>query len=179
MSESKHGLALGELGELSEVGASCAANALGMILRRDVVAGARRQVEVGQYRPSAEWSTGVIFEMDGFLSGLIAILLPEPSRATLGALVGDRKDGALESALRELGNIVVSHTVSAIADELGEGILPSVPTLVMDDAGRFLMTQLGERAASYCFESDLFGSDGGRVAAIVFAPDFTEDVPSA
>ncbi|MGE4608905.1 MAG: chemotaxis protein CheC [Myxococcota bacterium] len=173
MSESKHGLALQDLGELSALGASCAANALGLILGRDVVAGASRQVDAERYRPSVNWSTGVIFEADGVLSGLVAILLPAPSPATLAALaVGERQDGNLESALRELGNIVASHTVSAIADDLGGSILLSVPTLVMDGADRFLVTLAGEHQAAYCFESDLFGSDGERVAALVFVPEF-------
>ncbi len=173
MSESKHGLALRELEELSALGANCAANALGLILGRDVVASAPRQAEGGRYRPSVNWSTGVIFEADGILSGLVAILLPGLSPATLAALVvGERQDEVIESALRELGNIVASHTVSAIADDLGGTILLSVPTLVMDGADRFLVTLAGERQAVHCFESDLFTSDGERVAALVFAPEF-------
>jgi chemotaxis protein CheY-P-specific phosphatase CheC len=180
MKESKHSLALRELGELSALGAASAANALGLILGRDVVSGAQRQVKSALYRPSGDWSAGVIFEADGFLSGLVAILLPSPSRATFSALVaGDPSEGAIESALRELGNIVASHTVSAIADDLGESILLSVPTLAMDGADGFLVTLIGERKAAYCFESDLFGSDGERVAAIVFVPDFVEVGPSA
>ncbi len=175
MSESKHGLALRELGELSAVGAAGAAKALGLILGREIEAGACRQVESVHYRPSLDRSTGVIFEADGFLSGLVAILFPTPSRSTLGALVaGDQPDRAIESALRELGNIVASHTVSAIADDLGESILLSVPTLVMDGADRVLVTRIGERRAAYCFESNLFGSDAERVAAIVFVPDFVD-----
>lgn len=179
MSDSKH-VALQELGELTALGASRAANALGTILGRDVVAGAPRQVEGVHYRPSVHWSIGVIFEADGFLSGLVAILLPAPSRSMLGALVvGDQQHGAVESALRELGNIVASHTVSAIADDLGGSILLSVPILVMEEADRVLMTLVGERQAAYCFESDLFSSSGERVAAIVFVPDTAEPDQSA
>ncbi len=180
MSESKGALTLSELAELSSVGASCAGTALGMVLGRDVVAGAPRRVRAADYRPSIDWPTGVIFEADGFLAGLVAILLPDPSSATLNKLIaGDRREGAVESALRELGNIVASHTVSAIADELSGSILLSIPTLVMEEADGWLMTLVGERRAAYCFESDLFGSDGERVAAIVFVPESVAADPSA
>jgi len=170
--EPKDALTLPELAELSAIGANCAASALAMVLGRDVIAGALRQVEGAHYRPGVDWSTGVVFEAHGFLSGLVAILLRAPSSGTLGALVADDSSEAeIESAVRELGNIVASHTVSAIADEIGGSILLSVPTLVLEQADAFLTTLAGERKAAYCFESDLFGSDGERVAAIVFVPD--------
>ncbi len=175
MSEPKHGLQLRELAELSASGAASAAKAFGLILGCDVMAAPGRQVESALYHPSVSWSSGVVFEVDGYLSGLVAILFPAQSPATLGALVvGAPTAGAVDSALRELGNILASHTLSAIADDLGESILLSVPTLVLDGVDGFLGTLIGRRPAAYCFESALFGSDGERVAAIVFVPDFVE-----
>ena len=178
MSESRRLRSLREFAELSAVGASCAANALGAILGREVAAAAPREVAGGRYQPRGRWPTGVIFQADGFLSGLVAILLPEPERVT-GLAVGEQPDEAVESALRELGNIVASHTVSAIANDLGGTILLSVPTLVMDDADRVLATLVGERHATHCFESDLFDSDGELAAAIVFVPELKGPAPSA
>ena len=34
----------------------------------------------------------------------------------------------------EMGNILASHVASAIADRIGERLLPSVPSLAMDHA---------------------------------------------
>jgi hypothetical protein len=52
-----------------------------------------------------------------------------------------------------------------------------VPTLLLDGVDGVLRTLIGQRQAAYCFESALFGSDGERVAAIVFVPDFVEAEP--
>jgi len=62
----------------------------------------------------------------GRAEGFTPTLYVEPARGA--------DSGAVESALRELGNIVASHTMSAIADRLGGRILLSVPLLVMEDA---------------------------------------------
>ena len=160
------------LGELAGLGAGCAAQALGMILGRDVVARSPHAVDEQTYLPDPTWSTGVIFEADGELSGLIALLLPDQSRDRLGALlVGDPSDEALESALRELGNIVASHTISAIADGLGARILLSVPILVMQDAESAVVSLIGQRNPAHCFESQLVDADGSLAAALVFIPD--------
>jgi chemotaxis protein CheY-P-specific phosphatase CheC len=163
--------AIAALGELAALGASCAAQALGMILGREIVARSPRAVDEQTYLPDPNWGTGVIFEADGELSGLIALLLPEASRVRLAEqLVGGGGDG-LESALRELGNIVASHTVSAIADGLGARILLSVPILVMEDAESAVVSMIGQRDPAHCFESQLVDESSQLTAALVFIPD--------
>lgn len=161
------------LGELAELGAGSAAQALGTILGRTIVARTPRAVDEETYLPDPNWSTGVVFEADGELSGLVALLLPDPSRDHLGSLlVGDPSGDALESALRELGNIVASHTISAIADGMGGRILLSVPILVMEDAESVVVSLIGQRHPAHCFESQMIDEQSGLLAAaLVFIPD--------
>lgn len=91
-------------------------------------------------------ATGVFFELDGCLDALIGIVLPGPaSEALVRRIVGlesapleqeraPLEAPVVESALMEVGNILASHVASAIADRLGERLLPSIPTLAMAEA---------------------------------------------
>lgn len=161
--------------ELAGIGASQATQALSTILSREFVASAPRFRDGTEYRRDGRWRTAVIFESEGELNGLVVILLSAPSRdCIVNRLLTeeDREDreGALASALRELGNIVASHTISAIADILGSRILLSVPLLIMEDAGHALASLLDQRGALQCVESEL--SDAGKILQIrlLFVP---------
>jgi chemotaxis protein CheY-P-specific phosphatase CheC len=110
----------------------------------------------------------------------VAIVLPAPDRdLAVQLMVGyaDPHDELVESALRELGNIIASHTVSAIADSLDATILLSVPTLVMEDAGAVLRSLISQRGAEIRVETDLYRPDGALGALLVFAPDAPKPGP--
>ena len=170
---------LTRLRELAGVGASCAASAFGSILGQDVSAAAQQVVDADRYRADARWSTGVIFEAEGELSGLVAILLPPPLCDTVGALgVVEQDDASVESAVREFGNIVASHTISAIADALGGRILLSVPLLVTSDADHALVALAGSRGGQVCIECELANPAGQLYALLVFVPDPPSDEPA-
>jgi len=84
-------------------------------------------------------STGVFFEFDGCLEALVGILFPGPSsealvRRIVGIESGELDPTVVESALMEVGNILASHVASGIADELRSRLLPSIPSLAMQDA---------------------------------------------
>jgi chemotaxis protein CheY-P-specific phosphatase CheC len=162
--------------ELTGVGASHAARALSALLNREFVASAPRIRDGADYRRDERWRAAVIFEADGELTGLIAILLSAPSRNSFASLLLGEDDcsncdTALGSALRELGNIVASHTISAIADTLGSRILLSVPLLVMDEAGYAFASLLDQRRTPHCIESELSGTDSILRARLLFVPD--------
>jgi chemotaxis protein CheC len=121
---------------------------------------------------------GVFFEVEGGLGGVLALLFPSASRepvvrallATGGALVRD----AEESALRELGNMLVSHAVSAMADTLGTRVLPSIPVLAMEDA----LSALGALVAVRCaggaalrVETEISDAEGRYRGLLVYVPD--------
>ena len=164
------------LSELAGVGASSASGAFGMILGRTILAGVPSIEKVERYHADDRWSTGVIFEAEGDLSGLVAILLPAASRESLrelllGTAVAADNGLALESALRELGNIIASHTISGIADTLGGRIMLSVPVLVMDDVDAALSSLIVQRGAVNCLENELWDERGELLALLLFVPD--------
>ena len=165
---------LGRLCELTDVGASCAAEAFGTILGCEVVASPPRVQRVAGYVADRRVATAVIFEADGELSGLIALLLPAESRDALGALLlgMERPEPqVMEPALRELGNIIASQTISAIADTLGGRILLSVPDLVLENAGEALASLIAERGVETCIENELSDAAGDLHAMLLFIPD--------
>ena len=84
----------------------------------------------------SDWS-GVLFEVEGGFGGVLAVLFPPSARERLLAtLLGPRArvKAQAESALREVGNILASHAVSALGDALGVTVMPSIPILAMHDA---------------------------------------------
>jgi chemotaxis protein CheY-P-specific phosphatase CheC len=163
--------------ELTSIGASHASMAFTLLLHRAIAPSAPQFRDVGEYCTDDLWQTGVIFQADGELSGLVAILLPVASCELVAERLihedgPDDPDEAVESALRELGNIVASHTMSAMADRLGGRILLSVPVLVMEEADLAFASMLRERGANHCVECELTDSARSIRVRLVFAPEY-------
>jgi len=159
---------------LTSVGAQCGSLALGSVLGGAAASGEPRVRDPADVEGTERWATGIVFETEGDLTGLVAIVLRAADRdLAVSRMVGeaDPGDHVVASALRELGNIIASHTVSAMADSLEATILPSVPTLVMDDAGEVLLSLITQRGAELRIEADLLDPDGDLHALLVFAPD--------
>ena len=122
-------------------------------------------------------ATGVFFELEGCLDAIIGIVFPARSsdalvRRIVGIETGELEPPIIESALMEVGNILASHVASAIADRLGERLLPSIPTLAMSHAQTELETFI-ERAVSPeapRIESGLANADGTLSGYLVLAP---------
>lgn len=115
-----------------------------------------------------------MFEAEGDLSGLVAIVLPEDRCCIAVERMLGRKAVPLdvaESALRELGNIIASQTVSAMADALDATILLSLPKLSILEAGSLVDGLFAERSAQIRLETDLIGPEGGVEALLVFVPE--------
>lgn len=136
-----------------------------------------RWCDRGAATSTASATTGVLFEVDGALRGVVALLLPANARDALVArLVG--RDAAsvpselLESALRELGNIVVSHVCSAIADTLAARLVPSLPVLVLQDGEGALDAAAARRGGGRLrVETEIADGDGELHGRLVFVPD--------
>ena len=111
--------------------------------------------------------------MEGAVEGVIAFLLAPPARAAVLEALGVAP-AATESALREVGNIVASHAVSAVADHLGGRVTLSVPILVQEDAGPVLDRLLAERRggrAGIVTTTEMRLHSGSTCGLLVFAPD--------
>jgi chemotaxis protein CheY-P-specific phosphatase CheC len=160
---------------LASVGADLASRAFGQLLGGTVANRAPRVCGPADPADRDRWCTGIVFEAEGDLTGLVAIVMPEPDRdLAVEMMVGeaDPHDQIVESALRELGNIIASQTVSAIADSLDATIMLSVPTLVMQDAGVVILSLITQRGAWIRIETDLYRPDGALNAQLVLAPDW-------
>jgi len=149
--------------ELTSIGASHASMAFSMLLNRAIAPSAPAFRDADDYNVDDAWNTGVVFRADGELSGLVAILLPDSARDVVAErLVRFEACGephkSFESALGEVGNIVASHTMSAIADRLNGRILLSVPLLVMEDADAEFASMFRESGAEHWVECDLTDS---------------------
>ncbi len=130
------------------------------------------------------WTVGIFFDMEGGFGGPIGVLL---SACTCEAVRAVLKDGyagepgpeVLDSMLLELGNVVASQTISAIADRLKGRIVLSIPHLVGEGAGRELSWRLRHRflpegRLSACrIEIEFLEPRGSRRALVVLAPDLT------
>jgi chemotaxis protein CheY-P-specific phosphatase CheC len=121
---------------------------------------------------------GVFFEVEGGLGGVLALLFPAASREpVVRALLrpsGALAPGAEESALRELGNMLVSHAVSAMADTLGTRVLPSIPVLAMEDALSALASLVSLRCAGETalrVETEISDTEGRYRGLLVYVPD--------
>lgn len=132
--------------ELAHAGAEQAASAFAQLVGREI----RAEAVVVFHGDASEacrsaddddsvWSTGVFFEFEGCLEALVGILFPSVAsealvRRIVGIESGELAPQLIESALMEVGNILASHVASAIADSLGSRLLPSIPSLAMENA---------------------------------------------
>jgi chemotaxis protein CheC len=165
---------LDRLCELATLGASLASVALGKLVDLKVYSGTTRVCRPTDPIGTDCWSTGILFEAEGDLTGVVAIVLPEDRCEFATERMLGREDAPMElveSALREFGNIIASHTVSAMADALDATILISIPTLAIRRAGAMLGALIAERSAPVRIETDLLGPGGEIEALLVFVPE--------
>jgi chemotaxis protein CheC len=147
------------LTRLAEIGAKRAAEAFSQLVGDRVEA---LSPVVSDRGPSQSVSdpraTGVFFELEGCLDAVVGIVFPGRAsealvRRIVGIESGELDQTIVESAVMEVGNILVSHVASAISDELGERLLPSIPSLAMADA----------QAELEVFLERVVGSDAARI----------------
>ena len=171
-------LELDRLCELANVGAGHAAGALARLLGRAVwmdppkLRVAARRGREAAARALGVATSGVFFEVQGGIGGTFGVLFPRRAReALLEALLGDPDPHSeeAESALREVGNILASHALSAVADLIGDRVLPSLPVLA-DEAAGAVLTTLQERGEPVRIESRLVDRDGTLRSLLVWIP---------
>ncbi len=125
--------------------------------------------------------TGIFFEIEGGLGGIVAILFSPSSRDQLvGHLTGlpstEASHATSQSALREFGNILASHVISPMADALGVAILPSLPILAMQGALEILASLIGVRQkgrTTLRIETEISDRQGDFQSFLVLVPDST------
>jgi chemotaxis protein CheC len=175
------------LAELTNVGAGHAANAFAQLVGETIWTQVPVVFESDAGDPALpaddaalRWSTGVFFEFEGCLDALVGILFPGAASETLvrrivGIESGELSPEIIESALMEVGNILASHVASAIADTLGSRLLPSIPSLAMENAEEtlrdFVAASVGDGAIR--IESALCDERGAPRGRLVLVPSPT------
>jgi len=164
------------LRELASLGAQRAAKVFAEFAGASVQAG---PLLAGKALETPPFETGVIFRVEGQLTGHLAFCLDLLSRQALVRLLLDEDEpeaspDMVASALCELANIVASQTVSAIADALGATISLSVPELALERAAARLWEVRAERgrgARDLAFSSELSAPGTQLRVLLVIAPD--------
>ena len=122
---------------------------------------------------------GIFFEIEGGFGGVIGLLFPPSTcERLIQVLTGKAPEEStletVQSALRELGNILVSHVTNAVSETLGVTMLPSIPVLAMKDAADALASILATRASArpaVRVETAIFDRKREVRGLIVFVPD--------
>ena len=141
------------LREVANIGAGHAATALSQMTNRTIMiavpeVNVRPLEEVAELFGSADAViSAVLMHMMGDLTGRTMILFPNESARNLCDILMRRAPGTTQefgpmeqSGLKEVGNILVSAYLTALSDFMGMMLVPSVPSLVIDQAGAILTT---------------------------------------
>ncbi len=182
--ESNRKTEIDRLAALANIGAESAADAYSKLVGEPIRSLDSIILEAGcepdsepAVQETTDWSTGVFFEFSGCLDAIVGILVPDRSAAVLldrivGDESGERAPAVIESALMEVGNMLASHVASAIADDLGSRLLPSIPSLAIEaaeQAFRMLIEAQTDRE-SVRIESALVDEAGRVRGRLVLVP---------
>ncbi|HEX6861913.1 MAG TPA: chemotaxis protein CheC [Thermoanaerobaculia bacterium] len=164
-------LQLDALREVANIGAGHAATALGQMVNSRIMISVPR-VNILRLEEVPELLgqpddpiAAVMMHMLGDLTGRTLVIFPVSSAKTLTDILFKREPGGTkefgpmeESGLKETGNILSSAYMNALSDFMGMMLLPSVPSLVVDQAGAVLTTAYlnfgHDRDYVFCVETE-------------------------
>jgi chemotaxis protein CheC len=183
-------LQLDALREVANIGAGHAATALSQMTNRTIMirvpeVNVRALEDVPELLGSADSViAAVLMHMMGDLTGRTMILFPEGSAKYLCDVLFRRPVGTTngfgameQSGLKEVGNILVSAYLTALSDFMGMMLVPSVPSLVVDQSGAILTTTYlnfgHDRDFVFCVETafQVAGADGDLSGHFLLLPD--------
>ena len=135
-------LQLDALRELANIASGNAATALSQMLGREVELSVPRVLAlpladaVDACGSPDEIVTGVVIPLDGDIDGLVLLLIPIEGAAALCQLLGVEAGSEIgDSALREIGNILGTSCLNALASMTGLNLGPCPPHLTTDMLG--------------------------------------------
>ena len=164
-------LQLDALREVANIGAGHAATALSQMTNRTIMiavpeVNVRALEDVTDLVGSGdEVMAAVLMHMMGDLTGRTLVLFQADSARALCDILMRREPGTTrefgvmeQSGLKEAGNILSSAYMNALSDFMGMMLLPSVPSLVVDQAGAVLTTAYlnfgHDRDYVFCVETE-------------------------
>jgi chemotaxis protein CheC len=146
---------LDALRELANIGAGTASTALSQMLGRSIdlsVPDARvlpMEEAVSQLGSAEDEITGIVLGVEGELPATVLMLLTPQDAESICAMLGLAADDELApSALGEIGNVVGTSYLNALAGMTGIEIEPTPPATVTDFLGAIVESVLAARALS-------------------------------
>ncbi len=166
------------LREVANMGAGHAATALSQMTNSRIMVNVPRlQVARLENVPELIGEPGmviaaVMMHLLGDLTGRTLLIFPRESASRLAEILLHRAPGSVQelgeleqSAIKEAGNILCAAYVNALSEFMGMMILPSVPSLAIDECAAVLTTAYSDYGSErdYVFSIDTeFMMDGGR-----------------
>jgi chemotaxis protein CheC len=172
---------LDALRELANIGSGNASTALSGLLGRPVDISVPNALALGfadaveSVGPPERDVTAVLLEIQGEMEGSVLLLFAVEDAAVLCGLLGVEADSEFGlSALGEIGNIVGTSYLNALAMMTGLEIEPSPPTAVTDMLGAIVASALAELAdtcdTALVLDSDLSVEDADCSVDFVLLP---------
>jgi chemotaxis protein CheC len=175
-------LQLDALRELANIGSGTASTALSGMLGRSVDISVPR----AQALPLAEAVaaagdaeaevTGIVLGIAGEMHGTVLLLVPPADADAICRMLGVEPDGEFaRSALGEIGNIVGTSYINALAAMTGMEIEPTPPATATDMLGAIVQSVLASAAMSgdvaLLLDSNLVVEGEGCSIAFLLVPD--------
>ncbi len=159
-------LQLDALRELANIASGTAATALSQMLGREVELDVPRALvlpladAVDAAGAPEETVCGVVIPIEGDIEGLVVLLIPVESAQTLCKLLGVEAGSEVgDSALSEIGNILGTSYLNALAAMTGLELVPCPPHLSSDLLGAIVASVLaatvGEAEMALVMDSEL------------------------
>jgi chemotaxis protein CheC len=148
-------LQLDALRELANIASGNAATSLAQMLGREVDLNVPRVLAlpladaVEACGSPDEATTSVVIPLDGDIDGVVLLLIDPDGAAALCGLLGVDSDSEIgESALREIGNILGTSCLNALASMTGLHMEPCPPHLTTDMLGAIVSSLALSQTAS-------------------------------
>jgi chemotaxis protein CheC len=175
-------LQLDALRELANIGSGTASTALSSMLGRSVdisvpnafvLPMAEAVGAIGE--PEAE-ATGVVLGVVGDMGAAVLLLFrPNDAKLMCGLLGVEAGTEIGESALMEIGNIVGTSYINALAAMTGMALEPTPPATATDRLGAIVQTVLAEKAGSgdvaLLLDSELVVEGSDASVSFLLVPD--------
>lgn len=175
-------LQLDALRELANIGSGTASTTLSVMLGRAVeisVPNARMLAlaeAVEATGPAESEVTGIVLGVSGDMAATVLLLVPPADAERLVRLLGvDPADEVAASALGEIGNVVGTSYLNALAAMTGLALEPTPPSTATDMLAAIVQTvlagQAGDAGAALVLDSSLRVEGEDCAVSFVLVPD--------
>jgi chemotaxis protein CheC len=175
-------LQLDGLRELANIGSGTASTALSSMLARSVDISVPNAVfcpmpeAVDALGPAEEEVTGIVLGVIGEMEATVVLLVSPADAAALCAMLGVDADSEIgRSALQEIGNVVGTSYVNALAGMTGLALEPTPPGAATDMLAAIVQSVLAARAHAadhtLLLDSDLVIEGEDCAISFLLVPD--------